>query len=631
MNAHTVLFEPGSRRVTVEHGSTLADAAALAGITLPLSCGGHGVCGNCGVLLCAGDSSDGGGEKVWVLACQTHVHEDLVIDVARAERLAAQLQESVSDADVRGFEDVPAGDCRPLVRSLIVRMSPPSTQDNSPDLSRLRTALRKADPEAVSIAVNLETIQTLPAVLRRSGFEVEVVLADEGETSRVLAVTEPGRAAPAPRHGVAIDVGTTTVAGQLVDMPQALSLGTAVHRNTQAQYGEDVISRIIRSEEHPSGVRDLRAAVLQTVNGLLRQLARSAGIRPGDIVAASIAGNATMASFLLGIEASAIRRAPHVPAAGDLPVFRGDELGLEMNPSGAVYLHPAVSGFVGGDIVAGVLATGMDESPDLSLLIDVGTNGEIVVGSSEWMTCCSCSAGPAFEGVGIEAGMQATRGAIEQVRYDATTDSLELRVIGNGAPAGLCGTGLIETLATLFEAGVLDRSGLFNEDLPTSRLRQSGYQREFVLVRQGELGAGRDIVLTQADVEHLIRSKAAVHAGITVLLRALGLRAEQIKKVFIAGGFGAHLNLAAAVSLGLIPDLPVERTEYAGNSSLRGACASLMSRSARERVSRIARSMTYLELSGDPTFMDEYVASMFLPHTDLSRFPSVANQRLRVG
>jgi uncharacterized 2Fe-2S/4Fe-4S cluster protein (DUF4445 family) len=426
-----------------------------------------------------------------------------------------------------------------------------------------------------------------------------------------------------------MDIGTTTVAGQLVDMTQAMSLGTAVHRNAQAQFGDDVISRILRSEEHPTGLRDLRASVLGTVNGLIRQLARSAGLRPTDIVAASIAGNATMTSFLLGIEAPAIRRAPHVPAAGDLPVFRAEEVGLEMNLAGAVYLHPAVSGFVGGDIVAGVLATGMDESADLSLLIDVGTNGEIVVGSSEWLTCCSCSAGPAFEGVGIEAGMQASRGAIEQVRYDASTDALELRVIGGGPPAGICGTGLLEALATLFEAGIIDRSGLFNADAPTRRLRQSGYQTEFVLVRQGELGAVLDIVLTQADVEHLIRSKAAVHAGITVLLRALGLRAEQIAKVYIAGGFGAHLNLEAAVKLGLIPDVPAERIEYAGNSSLRGACASLMSRAARERVSRIAQSMTYLELSGDPTFMDEYVASMFLPHTDLSRFPSVRCWRRR--
>jgi uncharacterized 2Fe-2S/4Fe-4S cluster protein (DUF4445 family) len=650
MSDCTVTFEPGHRTVTVDEGTTLADAAACAGIHLPMSCGGQGLCGKCGVSIltakgrpadaASGPSQQGRGEDGWVLACQEIVNSDLVVDVSRAERIAAQLDEGVSDGDVRDFQAVPRGDGRPLVRTVVVRMSPPSVQSNATDLSRLRRALRQVDPVLSPVTIGLKTLQTLPTVLRRNQFQVAVTVADQGETVRIVSVTEAdarrgGAAAPASRraragdahplapvHGVAIDIGTSTVAVQLVDTTHALSLGTAVRRNAQAQYGEDVISRIIRSEEHPTGLADLRAAVLDTINDLLRQATRSAGIHSKDIMAASIAGNATMTSFLLGIDAAAIRRAPHVPAASDLPVFTGEEVGLRMNPAGAVYLHPGVSGFVGGDITAGVLATGMDETKQLSLLIDVGTNGEIVVGSSEWLSCCSCSAGPAFEGVGIEAGMQASRGAIEQVHYDAESDTLDYRVIGKAAPVGICGTGLLETLAALFEAGVLDRSGLFNESFPTERLRRGEYQHEFVLVRRGEHDAKNDIVLTQADVGHLIRSKAAVHAGITVLLRAVGLQTERTEKVYIAGAFGAHLNLPAAVTIGMIPDIPAERIEYAGNSSLRGACASLVSKAARDRMRRIARGMTYIELSGDPTFMDEYVASMFLPHTDLSRFPS---------
>ena len=639
-------FEPGHRVVNVEEGTTLAQAAAAAGVRIAMSCGGQGVCGRCAVLLRSGPA-DGkgpwdaheGNEQRWVLACQTAVKADIVVDVARAECLAAHLEEAVSDAHVRMLEEVPLGDGRPLVRTMTVHMSPPSVHDNVSDFSRLRRALRQLDPSLKSLTIDLKALQTLPGVLRRSDWQVNATVADLGDTARVIGVAParveaaaeparpgagPRRHAPSPVHGVAIDVGTSTVAVQIVDMTHAISLGVAVERNAQARYGEDVISRIIFSEEHPTGLDDLRAAVLETINDLLEQVARSAGLRSRDIAAASIAGNTTMTSLLLGVEASAIRRAPHIPPASDLPVFTGGEVGLRMEPQGPVYLHPAVSGFVGGDITAGVLATGMDQTEQLSLLIDVGTNGEIVVGTSEWLTCCSCSAGPAFEGVGIEAGMHATRGAIEHIHYDAASDAVEYRVIGNAPPAGICGTGLLELLANLFQAGIIDRNGLFNESAPTKRLRRGDYQLEFLLVPQGENGAERDIVLTQADVEHLIRSKAAVHAGITFLLQAVGLRTEQVEKFYIAGAFGTHLDLTAAVAIGMVPEVPASRIEYAGNSSLRGACASLMSRTARDRVRHIARNMTYIELSGEPAFMEEYVASMFLPHTDLSRFPSAA-------
>lgn len=647
MSLYTVTFEPGHRVVRVKEGTTLADAAAAAGVKLAMACGGQGVCGQCAVLVCPGlaegeepEATSQASEETWALACQTPVKENLVVNVARAERLAARLAEAVSDADVRVLEEIPRGDGRPLVRILTVRLSPPSPHDNTSDLSRLRRALRQLDPGLKSVTIDLAALQTLPGLIRRSGWQVSATIADMGDTARIIAVTpaqvpptgpEPTqpkapvkRRATTPVHGVAIDVGTSTVAAQLLDMAHAMALGVAVERNAQARYGEDVISRIVYSEEHPSGLEDLRASVLETINDLLEQLTHSAGLRPEDVVAASIAGNTTMTSLLLGIEAAAIRRAPHIPPASDMPVFTAAEVGLRMNPKGPVFFHPAVSGFVGGDITAGVVATGIDQTQQVCLLIDVGTNGEIVVGNSEWLTCCSCSAGPAFEGVGIEAGMHAVRGAIEHIRYDASSDTVEYRTIGKAAPAGVCGTGLLQALASLFQAGVIDRNGQFNEHFPTRRLRRGEYQLEFVLVPQGENGAERDIVLTQADVEHLIRSKAAVHAGITFLLQAVGLHTEEIEKLYIAGAFGTHLDLAAAVTIGMVPEVPAERIVYAGNSSLRGACASLLARAARDRVRHVARSMTYIELSGEATFMEEYVASMFLPHTDLSRFPSAA-------
>ncbi|MCX7597369.1 MAG: ASKHA domain-containing protein [Armatimonadetes bacterium] len=646
MAQYRVTFEPGHRTVAVEAGTALSDAAAAAGVRLSMSCGGQGVCGQCAVLAQPGepgeDGSEAGGNRgrgAWILACQTPVTGDLVVDVARSEGLAARLEEAVSDADARLLEQVPRGDGRPLVRTVTVRLSPPSVHDNASDLSRMYRAVRQLEPDLKSLAIDLKVLQVLPRVLRRSDWEVNVTVADLTDTARIIAVTpaRPGTSHQAARsktaagrhalttvHGVAIDVGTSTVAVQLVDVAHAISLGVAVGRNAQARYGEDVISRIIYSEEHPNGLEELRAAVLETINGLLDQVTRTAGLQPHDVMAASVAGNTTMTSMLLGIEPGAIRRAPHIPPARDLPVFTAAEVGLRIHPEAAVFLHPAVSGFVGGDITAGVVATGIDQTEQLCLLIDVGTNGEIVVGNSEWLTCCSCSAGPAFEGVGIEAGMHAVRGAVEHVRYDAAKDAVEYEVIGKTVPLGICGTGLLEALASLFRAGVLDRNGQFNEHFPTGRLRRGEYQLEFVIVPKGENGAEKDLVLTQADVEHLIRSKAAVHAGITFLLQAVGLRAEQIEKFYIAGAFGTHLDLPSAMAIGMVPEVPASRIEYAGNSSLGGACASLMARAARDRVRHIARSMTYVELSGEPSFMEEYVASMFLPHTDLSRFPSVA-------
>lgn len=636
--SYTVTFEPGHRQATAGEGRTLAEIAAQVGIELHRPCGGQGVCGRCAVLVQSGQMPQGGGETLgarmpdegpWVLACQAAPVSDLVVDVSRAERLAAEAKRDVGDADLRASRAIARGDGFPLARTVSVRMTPPSINDSGSDLTRLLHDLRASGVKAKPLTVTLDALRTLPGVLREGKFRVSVTLADRCLTEEIIQVApaprgERGRSASsrpgAPEYGVAVDVGTTTVAAQLVDMARGQALGGAVARNDQRRYGEDVISRIIWSEEREQGLTDLRQAVLETLNSLIRHLAAGAGIDSSQVVAVSCAGNATMNALLLGIEAGAIRRAPHVPPVDEVGFFTGSQCGLCVHPEAAVHLHPSVSGFVGGDITAGVMATGIDQSSEPCLLIDVGTNGEIVVGSQDWLMCASCSAGPAFEGVGIGVGMPASSGAIERLRYDAEDDSLDYEVISRSPPAGVCGTGLLEALASLFEAGVIDRNGLFNQEAPTSRLRQAEFQLEFVLLPKGERGAEQDLVLTQADVEHLIRSKAAVHAGIAVLLRSVGLDIHSLGQVFIAGAFGTHLNLKAAVTIGMIPPVPVERITYAGNSSLIGAGMSLMSRASRERVRHLARNMTYLELSGDQSFMDEYVASLFLPHTDLQRF-----------
>jgi len=424
--------------------------------------------------------------------------------------------------------------------------------------------------------------------------------------------------------GVAVDIGTSTVAVSLVRLDTGRVVAAAGKRNGQIRYGDDVISRIIWTEEHDGGLEMMRAAVVETLNEVIREACEAVGIPTSDVLALTVAANSTMMNFLLGIPSGPIRRDPHTPPASWLPLFTAGELGLDAWSRAPVMCLPTVSGFVGADITAGVLATGMAEAEGLTVLVDVGTNGEIVVGMEGMLVCASCSAGPAFEGVGIECGMHGAPGAIEGVAYDAAADQVAIEVIGRKPPQGICGTGFIDLLASLFQAGALDRGARFQRDFPTARLRVGEHdETEFVVAFAGEHGATRDLAVRQSDIENLVRSKAAVHAGISMLLGKLHLAPEMIEQLHLAGGFGSRLDVRRAVQIGLLPDLPPERVAYVGNTALAGAHLCLVSREARERVRALAAAMTYIELSVEPGFMEEYVASMFLPHTQTERFPSV--------
>ena len=318
-----------------------------------------------------------------------------------------------------------------------------------------------------------------------------------------------------------------------------------------------------------------------------------------------------------------------LPAARQFPLVRARDIGLGINPAAVVYCAPAVSSYVGGDVVAGVLATGLAEVEPLWMLVDMGTNGEIALGNREWLMCCSCSAGPAFEGSGIQYGMHASPGAIERARYDPAADTLEYSAIGGAKPRGLCGSGLIDVLATLLRAGVIDRAGKIDLGYPSPRVRVEHDQPQFVLVWGHEVGREDDIAISEADIENLIRSKAAVFAGVQVLLDNVGLSPAQLDRVMVAGAFGNYLDSHNAVTIGLLPDVPLERIRFVGNTSVAGARMTLVSRRARRHAAEIASRMANLELSAVTSFMERYVAGLFLPHTDMSLFPSVAQQLAR--
>ena len=633
MNRYNLTIEPLNRRVPIEEGQTILQALQRADIHIPADCGGEGLCRHCQVLLLAGEVEAVNQERwweeeaeagKWILACMARPKSDLVIRLS-AQALAGDLVALSAIAAGKEQLEEAVGACYwPLTHRAALELSAPTNEDNLPDLQRIERALRDKDGRLPPLRATLNMLRRMPTVVRESGWRVQAFVADQGPERELIELTPADDSRPL--LGLAVDIGTSTVVAQLVDLEHGQLLTKASGTNVQARYGADVITRSIWAEEHENGYRHMQELIMGQLSEYAAQAAEEAGYRAEDIVAASLAGNTTMITFALGADSRPIRRDPHIPLAREMPVLHAGELGLGIHPDAPVFMSPAVSGFVGGDITAGVLATGMAYSDELSLLVDVGTNGEIVLGNKDWLMCCSCSAGPAFEGVDIEAGVHAVPGAIDRITYDPEQDRFVYQTIGDQPPIGLCGTGLLEVLAAMFRGGLVDRSGNLVEG-SSKRVRMGEHEREVVIVDAEESGTGQEIVLRESEIENLIRSKGAIYAGIYCLLDALSLTPDMIEKVYIAGAFGNRLRVEEAVTIGMLPDVPRDRIVFAGNTSLAGAYLAILCRQARDQLAEIASKMTYLELSVSQKFMDEFVAALFLPHTDLSRFPSQAGVR----
>jgi uncharacterized 2Fe-2S/4Fe-4S cluster protein (DUF4445 family) len=455
--------------------------------------------------------------------------------------------------------------------------------------------------------------------LRNSDWKATATLAKHGGLRRILQI-EPGDTTE-KHYGLAVDVGTTTVVAQLIHLKSGNVLGVAGSHNLQARFGEDVISRMVYACGKEGGLHPLHTAIIENINNLIRSLTTEKGIHPLDITSLVTAGNTTMSHMLLSLIPCSIRVDPYVPTANVYPQVRARELGIDIHPEGLVELVPGVASYVGGDIVAGIIACGMADRPEVRVLIDVGTNGEIAVGNNEWMVCCSASAGPAFEGGGIKHGMRATRGAIEKLIL--SDGRVEYKTIGKGKVKGICGSGLIDCLYELAIHHLIDGEGKFLFSPQDERFVEKDGEIQFILAPASETETGHAIVITQSDISHLIRSKGAVYAAIKSLIDYVGLKFQAIETFFVAGGFGSYLDIPKAVGIGLLPDIDRARIRFVGNSSLMGARMCLLSTHTMERAAQIARGTTNLELSTYQPFMDEYVAAMFLPHTDRRLFPSV--------
>ena len=729
-----------AQQVEVAAGTLLSEAARQAGIDILMPCGGQGRCGRCAVIVEQGAVRRRSTQRLspedvaagYALACQTTVEGDVVILIPPQEKIERRLKEGKRAAKIAlpfpyDLHDQP-------LRKYAVTLEPPSLQDQTDDWSRLQrelvrhydlgrgqgsgaqktgtrtkrmgtsgdergqTRMERSGRDApgtgatsgetgaasggqAPIRVSLPVLRKLGRALREGEWTVTVVVELDGSPGgapRLIDVL-PGEHLES-LWAAAIDIGTTSNHVWLVDLISGEVMAQKADYNGQIARGEDVISRIVYASKG-SGLEELQRLVMETLNRLLREAARERSIRTDQIYKVVVAGNSTMTHLFAGISPESIRLMPFITAANQLPPFPAREIGLEVNPEATVDCLPGVASYVGSDITAGVVSSGMCDVGELTLFVDVGTNGEMALGDCTWLISAACSAGPAFEGAGVVHGMRATAGAIEEVWVNPDTHEATYRTIEDEAsgatasgatkPRGICGSGLISLMAEMFLAGVIDKSGNINLDLPERtetaaslmgknpvsnplrrRVREGKHGAEYVVAWADETAIGEDIVITAVDIDNLMRAKAAIYAGFSVMARSVGLSLADVKQVLIGGAFGQYINVEKAIQIGMLPDMPVggytdevggytdevggytdevggytdeyDSFRFLGNTSVRGAYMALLSQEMRQRVNAVGQMMTYLELSGDNTFFDEFSAALFLPHTDLSRFPSVA-------
>jgi uncharacterized 2Fe-2S/4Fe-4S cluster protein (DUF4445 family) len=634
MKTYRVTFLPAHQSVEVAEGSTIAQAAQRAEIHINNLCGGEGVCGECKVRILKGsvktDSrpstffSKEEMEKGFVLSCQSKILEDLEVEIPPESRLEGeQIMTAEAAADVQGgvsverMPETPLYPLKPLVRKIYLELPPPTLQDNITDIERVSRELRKKIGFH-SFEISLACLQHLSDILRDNGWRITVTLVKDRDRYRIQKIDALDTSSR--NFGLAVDVGTTTVVAQLVDLRTGSVLGVEGTHNLQAQWGADVISRMVFAcTKH--GLHPLHDAVVKNIHTLIESLTKRTTIPSEDIQVLVAAGNTTMSHFLLGLTPCNIRLEPYVPTADIYPQILAAEIGIRINPRGILETLPSVASYVGGDIVAGVVASGIADQPHVQGLIDIGTNGEIAIGNKEWLVCCSASAGPSFEGGGTRCGMRATKGAIEKV--EISNGRVFYQTIGRSRPLGLCGSGLIDCIYELKRNGIIGSDGKFDRSGGDPRLTYEDDVPQYVIAQATETDTGEAIVFTESDIANLIKSKGSIFAAIKSLIDYTGLSFDQLDTFYVAGGFGNFLNVPKAVAIGLLPDIPKEKIKFIGNSSLTGARMALTSEEAFEKCLYVSRSMTNIELSNYPPYMDEYIAALFLPHTDRKLFPSV--------
>jgi len=619
----TVTFLPGYRKIEVERGTTILDAAQRAGLNMNVICGGQGKCGKCVVFIQSGktefDRQKYGRfftpEELNLgacLACETTVEGD--IHVVIPEHTLIQEQKIL----IEGLDN--KIDFRPSVKKYYVQLQPPSLSDPSPDLSRLLWGIQKAGgPVAEKMYAPLEVLREIPGILRHSEWKVTGTIGLVPGGYRLLDLQENDTAKRV--YGAAVDLGSTTIVVYLWDLVTGTVVCVASNYNKQISCGEDILARVNFARKN--GIAKLQALAAESINQALTTASNSAGIDREDIYEVVVAGNTVMTHMLLGIDPAYMIAEPYVPVVRRALSVAAHRIGITCNPNGGVFVFPAVSDFIGGDIIADILACGMSEREEISLLVDIGTNFEVVLGNREWMFSCAGAAGPALEGGEVLYGMRANPGAIEKITIDPETLDPEYSTINGIKPRGICGSGLIDLLAELLSTCVIDRTGRINTGINNPRIRRNSHFPEYVIVWAKETEIGKDIVITENDIKNLIMSKASVHAACITLMKEAGVSRHEISTIYFAGAFGNYLDKKNATIIGLIPEIPIEQIQNIGNGAVSGANIALINRRTRKTLDEIAYKIAYIELNAESSFMDEYTSSTFLPHTDLSLFPGV--------
>ena len=628
----------GGSPVTIEcnAGDNLLELARRANVAIDAPCSGNGSCGKCRVKLREGDGESVPSRHIspeeyaegWRLSCSCRITGDCTVfvpDIASAYQSRMKTADLSSPKEIAIFEE-----CQQKLRqsgieftnnfrSVVLSLPEPSLDDTMPDIERLTWAVEEALGVG-HVQVPFPVMVRLASTLREHNFTVCLKGELQGDTFRCMEICGPEDTAIV---ACAIDIGTTTVTMVLTDLESGKLLAKGSSGNGQIRYGADVINRIIEQGK-PGGKKKLQDAILkETLNPIIANLCKAAGISARSILRLSVGANTTMNHLFVGVDASPVRMEPYIPSFFGWEGLLAGDLKLVANPLAPVIIAPNIGSYVGGDITAGTLASGIWDRDEMSLFIDLGTNGEIVFGNRDFLMSCACSAGPAFEGGDISCGMRATDGAVEACTIDKDTMEPTLSIIGDEGQkcVGICGSGIIDIISELFRCGIINAKGLFIREGDRVRRDSHGMGR-YVIADSHESETGREVSINEVDIDNFIRAKGAIFSAIDTLLKSVDMTPECIDDVYVAGGIGSGINMRNAVNIGMFPDVELEKFHYIGNSSLTGAYAMVLSDQANAKCAEVAANMTYLELSTYPGYMDSFVAACFLPHTDRSLFPS---------
>ncbi len=617
-------------------GDNLLELARRANVAIDAPCSGNGSCGKCKVKLIEGQLesfksrhiSDEEYEAGWRLSCNAKVLSDCVVwvpDIASAYQSRMKTADLSSPKEIAIFEDCQRDlkdsgiEFTNSFRACLITMAEPTLDDTMPDNERFAWAVQEA-LGVTNVKIPFTVMVKLATTLRQYGWTVCVKGRLLGDTFHCMELCDP---ADTKIVGCAIDIGTTTVTMVLLDLESGKILAKGSSGNGQIRYGADVINRIIE-QGRPGGKKKLQDAIVkETLNPIIASLCKSANVNARSILQLCVAANTTMNHLFVGVDAESVRMEPYIPSFFGWEGLLAGDLKLPANPLAPVIIAPNIGSYVGGDITAGALAAGLWDKDEMSLFIDLGTNGELVFGNRDFLMSCACSAGPAFEGGDISCGMRATDGAVEACEIDAATMEPTLTIVGDAGQkcVGICGSGIIDIISELYRCGIINARGQFVREGSRVRRDQHGMGR-YVLADSGESETGREISINEVDIDNFIRAKGAIFSAIDTLLKSVDMDVEMIDHVYVAGGIGSGINMKNAVNIGMLPDVDLSKYSYIGNSSLTGAYAMVLSDQANAKCHEVGANMTYLELSTYPGYMDSFVAACFIPHTDRNLFPN---------